>query len=170
MRCNVPGQGGFARALAAGYNDSDRGARGRFHIGDRFRCSTALPFHDVDHRVWLGPVKGQISGTVRMSDKIDQTNDVPDERLAAWGDNYRPRYSGVATFMRQSLRESESDWQDVDVGLIGVPFDGGVTNRPGARHGPRALREQSTLMGRINGYGYSSWLQNSHYCFCYLHC
>lgn len=85
-----------------------------------------------------------------MSDKTDQTNGVPDERLAAWGDNYRPRYAGVATFMRQSLRECESDWQDVDVGLIGVPFDGGVTNRPGARHGPRALREQSTLMGRIN--------------------
>ena len=52
--------------------------------------------------------------------------------------------------MRQPLRELESDWAGTDIGLIGVPFDGGVTNRPGARHGPRALREQSTLMGRIN--------------------
>ena len=75
---------------------------------------------------------------------------VPDERLAAWGEVYRPRYTGVATFMRQPLRELESDWAGTDIGLIGVPFDGGVTNRPGARHGPRALREQSTLMGRIN--------------------
>ncbi len=59
----------------------------------------------------------------------------------------RPRYSGVATFFRAPA----SDTLDgVDIGLIGVPFDGGVTNRPGARHGPRAVREQSTLLRRIN--------------------
>ena len=39
---------------------------------------------------------------------------------------------------------------ETDIGLIGVPFDGGVTNRSGARHGPRAVREQSTLLRRIN--------------------
>ena len=85
-----------------------------------------------------------------MTDKPKQMSGVPDERLAAWGEVYRPRYTGVATFMRQPLRELESDWAGTDIGIIGVPFDGGVTNRPGARHGPRALREQSTLMGRIN--------------------
>ncbi len=34
--------------------------------------------------------------------------------------------------------------------MIGVPFDGGVTNRSGTRHGPRAVREQSSLLRRIN--------------------
>ena len=29
---------------------------------------------------------------------------------------------------------------DVDIGIVGVPWDGGTTNRPGARHGPRQLR------------------------------
>lgn len=72
---------------------------------------------------------------------------VPDERRKAWGETYRPRYSGVATFMRRALREDPQQWDGVDIGLIGVPFDGGVTNRPGARHGPRYLREHSTLMG-----------------------
>ena len=38
----------------------------------------------------------------------------------------------------------------MDIGIIGVPFDGGVTNRSGTRHGPRAVREQSTLLRRIN--------------------
>lgn len=82
----------------------------------------------------------------------DPANDgVPDERRAAWGEKYIPRYSGVATFLRRELRAAEDDdWADVEVGIIGVPFDGGVTNRPGARHGPRHLREQSTLMGAIN--------------------
>jgi len=83
-----------------------------------------------------------------MADDTD--NGIPEARKLAWGAVYKPRYSGVATFMRQDLREDPETWDDVEIGLIGVPFDGGVTNRPGARHGPRALRDMSTLMGRIN--------------------
>ena len=51
----------------------------------------------------------------------------------------QPRYSGIPTFFRlpHSVRLDE-----VDIGLVGVPFDGGVTNRPGARHGPRPVWER----------------------------
>ena len=59
----------------------------------------------------------------------------------------RPRYSGVATFFRAPLTEMA---ENVDIGVVGVPFDGGVTNRTGARHGPRAVREASTLIRRYN--------------------
>src|SRR4051794_29992579 len=59
----------------------------------------------------------------------------------------RPRYTGIPTFFRAPYTESLAD---VDIGVIGVPFDGGVTNRTGARHGPRAVRDQSTLLRRIN--------------------
>ena len=59
----------------------------------------------------------------------------------------RPRYTGVATFFRAPFTQ---DLSDTDIGVIGVPFDGGVTNRTGARHGPRAVRDQSTLLRRIN--------------------
>ena len=48
-----------------------------------------------------------------------------------------PRYAEIATFMRAPLAGSLSE---VDIGLIGVPTDLGVTNRPGARHGPRETR------------------------------
>lgn len=58
-----------------------------------------------------------------------------------------PRYTGLPTFMRAPYRE---DFDGVDIGLIGVPFDGGVTNRPGARHGPREVRNQSSLMRRMH--------------------
>jgi guanidinopropionase len=59
----------------------------------------------------------------------------------------RPRYSGVATFFRTPLVEVLNG---VDIGVLGIPFDGGVTNRTGARHGPRAVREQTTLVRRYN--------------------
>ena len=41
----------------------------------------------------------------------------------------RPRYVGLPTFMRTPYRE---DLRDVEIALVGVPFDGGVTFRPGA--------------------------------------
>jgi guanidinopropionase len=36
--------------------------------------------------------------------------------------------------------------KDVDIGIIGVPWDSGTTNRPGPRHGPRQLRDASTMI------------------------
>ncbi|MFT6302815.1 MAG: guanidinopropionase, partial [Pseudomonadales bacterium] len=59
----------------------------------------------------------------------------------------RPRYVGIPTFFRTPLCEN---LEDVDIGIIGVPFDGGVTSRPGARHGPREVRNQSTMVRMIN--------------------
>lgn len=59
----------------------------------------------------------------------------------------RPRYVGIPTFFRAPLREF---LDEVDIGLIGVPFDGGVTSRPGARHGPREVRNQSTMVRMKN--------------------
>jgi guanidinopropionase len=58
-----------------------------------------------------------------------------------------PRYSELATFMRAPLATS---LDEVDIGLIGVPTDLGVTNRPGARHGPREIRNSSSLMRAFN--------------------
>ncbi len=60
----------------------------------------------------------------------------------------RPRHTGIPTFFRAPYTE---DLAGVDIGVLGVPFDGGVTHRSGARHGPRAVREQSCLLRRING-------------------
>ncbi len=58
-----------------------------------------------------------------------------------------PRFSGMPTFMRLPYVEDPSL---VDIALIGIPWDGGTTNRAGARHGPREIRNMSSLMRRIN--------------------
>ncbi len=60
---------------------------------------------------------------------------------------FLPRYMDVATFMRTPLQR---DPTSLDIALIGVPFDGGVTNRTGARHGPREIRNSSSLMRAIH--------------------
>jgi guanidinopropionase len=58
-----------------------------------------------------------------------------------------PRFGEVASFMRLPI---ERDPARLDIALVGVPFDGGTTNRPGARHGPREIRNMSSLMRRVH--------------------
>jgi guanidinopropionase len=58
-----------------------------------------------------------------------------------------PRFGEVPSFMRLPI---ERDPAKLDIALVGVPFDGGTTNRPGARHGPREIRNMSSLMRRVH--------------------
>jgi len=58
-----------------------------------------------------------------------------------------PRFAEIATFMRLPR---VSDPAEVDIALIGVPWDGGTTNRAGARHGPREIRNYSSLIRKVN--------------------
>lgn len=61
------------------------------------------------------------------------------------------RFAGVPTFMRlPQLSPDHVRFDEVDIGLIGLPWDGGTTNRPGARHGPRQLRDYSTMIRAMN--------------------
>lgn len=58
-----------------------------------------------------------------------------------------PRFAGVPTFMRlPHVSPDHERFADVDIGVIGVPWDSGTTNRPGPRHGPRQLRDASTMI------------------------
>ena len=62
-----------------------------------------------------------------------------------------PRFAGVPSFMRlPHVPLDDPKLGEVALGLIGVPWDGGTTNRPGPRHGPRQLRDYSTMIRRIN--------------------
>ena len=64
-----------------------------------------------------------------------------------------PRFAGVPTFMRlPNIALSHPDIAKVDIGLVGVPWDAGTTNRPGARHGPRQLRDLSTMIRAVHPY------------------
>lgn len=54
-----------------------------------------------------------------------------------------PRFAGHATFMRLPAVPSAAG---LDIALVGIPWDGGTTNRAGARHGPREVRNLSSLM------------------------
>jgi len=77
-----------------------------------------------------------------MSKKID--------RPELYGLRFEPTYSGSTTFYR---RESSQDLNGVDLAVTGIPLDTAVTNRPGTRFGPRAVRSASTILAWEKPYG-----------------
>ena len=68
-------------------------------------------------------------------------------------ETYQPPFSGITTFSRLPHSASIND-QEFDLAVLGIPFDGMVTNRPGARFGPNAIRQAS-----IRGRNYSQQME-----------
>jgi agmatinase len=66
---------------------------------------------------------------------------VPEDSLQS------PRFTGPSTFARLPLVR---DLDDVDVAIVGVPFDTGVTYRVGGRFGPNAVRAASVMLRPYN--------------------
>ena len=58
-----------------------------------------------------------------------------------------PRFAGVPTFMRlPQVPPGHPRFGEVDIGRVVTPWDSVTTNRPGPRHGPRQLRDASTMI------------------------
>lgn len=72
---------------------------------------------------------------------IKKTN-VPSNKFQPISGREFPRFSGIKTFFRMPLAKLEEDF---DVALMGIPFDGGVSYRPGGRMAPTQVREYSSL-------------------------
>lgn len=53
------------------------------------------------------------------------------------------RYTEIPSFLRAPMSR---DFANLDIGIVGIPYDGALTNRAGARHGPREVRNASSLM------------------------
>ena len=84
----------------------------------------------------------------------DAANDVDNAltRDGQRGLSYENAFGGVLSFLRRTYTK---DLTGVDLAVTGVPFDQAVTNRPGTRFGPRAMREASTLQACDAPYGWS---------------
>ena len=72
-------------------------------------------------------------------------------RVERRGLSFENAFGGATSFLR---RRYSKDLSGVDLAVTGVPFDQAVTNRPGTRLGPRAIREASALQTYDPPYGW----------------
>ena len=73
-------------------------------------------------------------------------------RESTRGLSYENAFAGAPSFLR---RRYTKDLSGVDLAVTGIPFDQAVTNRPGCRFGPRAIREASSLQPYDPPYGWN---------------
>jgi agmatinase len=66
---------------------------------------------------------------------------------ARWGDHGKPDYAGLPTYGGMPYTEDPAELEGIDVAIIGAPFDDLVSDRPGTRYGPRAIRGASLGSG-----------------------
>ena len=86
----------------------------------------------------------RLAGPLRLGDQ--HVGDIGCKLRFAGSDRHRQHpLVGAA-----QLDHAAQSLDDLDIALIGVPTDLGVTNRPDARHGPREIRNASSLMRAIN--------------------
>jgi len=78
---------------------------------------------------------------------LEENNFMNTRRYEPIDSGVTPRFAGHSTFMRLPVL---ADAREVDIAIVGVPWDGGTTNRPGPRHGPRQVREMSSLIKRVH--------------------
>ncbi|MGD1051906.1 MAG: arginase family protein, partial [Solirubrobacteraceae bacterium] len=69
----------------------------------------------------------------------------PLARWAQYGE--KPDFAGLLTFAGQPYTEDASELEGVDVAILGAPIDELVSDRPGARFGPRGIRAASAPPG-----------------------
>lgn len=89
-----------------------------------------------------------------MTDKATAapTNDLAFTSTSPYGTFVEPTYAGALSFMR---RRYSKDVRNADVAVVGVPFDLAVSNRPGSRFGPRAIRAASAQLAWGQPWGWT---------------
>jgi formimidoylglutamase len=108
----------------------------------------------------LRPVAVTVSGGALVAERRtdpDPTRDFASRNgwhreFEVFDDFDLPTYVGPVSFMKLPwiTDPAELRRREVDVAIIGAPFDDAVTHRPGARFGPRAIREAQYTSGAIN--------------------
>jgi agmatinase len=72
---------------------------------------------------------------------------IKDRRIPTFSRGELPHFAGINTFLKAPFVEDVRRCGEYDVAILGAPFDGGTTYRPGTRFGPQGIRRISALYG-----------------------
>jgi agmatinase len=82
--------------------------------------------------------KAEREWAVRMG--LAGADSIEDRGISTFARGELPHYAGINTFLKAPYVENVRDVGKYDAAILGVPFDGGTTFRPGTRFGPQGIR------------------------------
>lgn len=99
---------------------------------------------ELPHAGWEAEKRRCLEQGLQGADSIE------DKSIPTFARGELPHFAGINTFLKAPYVESVRDVAKYDVAVVGVPFDGGTTYRPGTRFGPQGIRRISALYTPYN--------------------
>lgn len=81
---------------------------------------------------------------------LSAADSIEDRTIPTFARGELPHYAGINTFLKAPYTEDVTEVGDYDATVLGAPFDGGTTYRPGTRFGPQGVRKISALYTPYN--------------------
>jgi agmatinase len=92
--------------------------------------------------------KAEQERAVRLG--LSGAESIEDRSISSFARGELPHYAGINTFLKAPYVENVRDAGKYDAAILGAPFDGGTTFRPGTRFGPQGIRRISALYTPYN--------------------
>ena len=116
------------------------------------------PFDPKTTRGWKAALAEANIPRTKMQAEIEHcltmglpgTSQINDKTIPTFSRGELPHFAGINTFLKAPYLEDARLVGNYDVAVVGVPFDGGCTYRPGARFGPQGIRRISALYTPYN--------------------
>lgn len=137
-------------ASAPRYNPISREARDkRFHHSDFDKLQArgwkaAVAEGEIPEDAWRNEQRFALENGLSAADSIE------DRTIPTFSRGELPHFAGINTFLKAPYAENVREVGRYDAAIMGVPFDGGTTYRPGTRFGPQGMRRISALYTPYN--------------------
>lgn len=127
----------------------NRASERRFHHPDFSKMQArgwkaAMAEADLPEDAWRAEQKWALDNGLQGADSIE------DKSIPTFSRGELPHFAGINTFLKAPYLENVRDVGRYDAAIMGVPFDGGTTYRPGTRFGPQGMRRISALYTPYN--------------------
>ena len=104
----------------------------------------AMAEKDIPNTRWKAEVERNLKFGLTAADSIG------DRTISTFARGELPHFAGINTFLKAPYAEDVKTVGQYDAAIMGVPFDGGTTYRPGTRFGPQGMRRISALYTPYN--------------------
>jgi agmatinase len=132
----------------AGRNFLPRSER-RFHHPD-FDKMQARGWKAAQAEARIGDTRWKQEVERNLKNGLPSAESITDRSVPTFARGELPHFAGINTFLKAPYIENVRDVGKFDAAIIGVPFDGGTTYRPGTRFGPQGMRRISALYTPYN--------------------
>jgi agmatinase len=115
-------------------------------------------FDKMQARGWKAAEAEAKIGNTRWKEELERglknglagADSITDKSIPTFARGELPHFAGINTFLKAPYVENVREVGRYDAAIIGVPFDGGTTYRPGTRFGPQGMRRISALYTPYN--------------------